>query len=115
MFYSKGMSHLGVPLANYKGEGNDDDNYGNSTLFPPSSLHPTSMHYTTQGGTNMNSEEKPWRWGKQKEERNPNWFLERNDEDRRGEKSQPSFSSLLFSLSPSSLLCFHGKKGWQCR
>jgi len=46
-------------------------------------LHPTSMHNTTQGGTNMNSKEKPWRWGKRKEERNPNRFLERNDEDRR--------------------------------
>jgi len=83
MFYSKGMSHLGVPLANNKGEGDDDDYYGNSTPFPPSSLHPTSMHNTTQGGTNMNSKEKPWRWGKRKEERNPNRFLERNDEDRR--------------------------------
>jgi hypothetical protein len=31
----------------------------------------------------MNSAEKPWRWGKRKEERKPNRFLERNDEDRR--------------------------------
>jgi len=31
----------------------------------------------------MNRENKPWRWGKQKEERNSNRFLERNDEDRR--------------------------------
>ena len=34
MFYSKGMSHLGVPLANNKGEGDDDDNYDDSTPFP---------------------------------------------------------------------------------
>ena len=33
MFYSKGMSHLGVPLANNKGEGDDNDNYGDSTPF----------------------------------------------------------------------------------
>ena len=34
MFYSKSMSHLGFPLANNKGEGDDDDNYSDSTLFP---------------------------------------------------------------------------------
>ena len=34
MFYSKGMSYLGVPLANNKGEGDDDDNYGDSTPLP---------------------------------------------------------------------------------
>ena len=34
MFYSKSMSHLGFPLANNKGEGDDDDNYGDSTPFP---------------------------------------------------------------------------------
>ena len=99
MFYRKGMSHLGVPLANNKGEGDDDDNYGNSTPFPPSSLHPTSMHNTTQGGTNMNSKEKPWRRGEQKKERNPNQFLERNDEDRR----RRALVFLLFSSSPSTL------------
>ena len=49
MFYSKGMSHLGFPLANNKGEGDDDDNYGDSTPVSPSSLPPTSLHYTTQG------------------------------------------------------------------
>ena len=33
MFYNKGIPHLGVPLANNKDEGDDDDNYGDSTLF----------------------------------------------------------------------------------
>ena len=57
------------------------------------------MHYTTQGGNTMNSEEKPWRWGKQKEERNPNRFFERNDEDRRRHAQIPSLlSSLLLPL-----------------
>jgi hypothetical protein len=35
----------------------------------------------TKGGTTMNNEEKPLRWGKWKEERNPNRFLERIDDD----------------------------------
>ena len=34
MFYIKGMSYLGVPLVNNKGEGDDDDNYGDSTPLP---------------------------------------------------------------------------------
>ena len=34
MFYSKGMSHLGFPLEKIKGHGDDNDNYGDSTLFP---------------------------------------------------------------------------------
>jgi len=50
----------------------------------------------------MNSEEKPWRRGKQKEERNPNQFLERNDEDRR----RRALISLLFSSLPLPLLSF---------
>jgi len=55
----------------------------------------------------MNREEKPWRWENRKEERSPNRFLERNGEDRR----RRALVSLLFSSSPSSLLCFHGKRG----
>ena len=47
----------------------------------------------------MNSEEKPWRWGKCKEERNPNRFLERNDEDRR----RRALVFLLFSSLPLPL------------
>ena len=43
MFYSKGMSHLGVPLANNKGEGDDDDNYGDSTPFPLPCIQPRCM------------------------------------------------------------------------
>ena len=65
--------------------------------------------YTTDGGTTMNSEEKSWRWGKRKDERSPNQFLERNGEDRRRRAlvsllfSSLLFSSLLFSSSPSPL------------
>ena len=59
----------------------------------------------------MNSEEKPWRRGKQKEERNPNQFLERNDEDRR----RRALVSLLFSSlplpSPLSFLDLVTEKG----
>ena len=33
MFYSKGMSHLVFPLENNKGDGDDDDNYSDSTPF----------------------------------------------------------------------------------
>jgi len=62
-----------------------------------SSLHPTSLHYTTQCGTTMNRENKPWRWGKRKEERNSNRFLERNDEDRRG---RAPISLLFLPLYP---------------
>jgi hypothetical protein len=49
----------------------------------------------------MNSEKKPWRWEKWKEERNLNRFLERNGEDRQ-QRALVShvFSSLLFH-SPS--------------
>jgi len=71
MFYSKGISHLGFFLENNKGDDDNDDTYGDSAVSP-SSLHLPSLHHTTQGSTTMNSEEKPWRWGKRKEERNPN-------------------------------------------
>ena len=53
------MSHLRVPLANNKGEGDGDDNHGDSTPFHLLSCILTSLHYTTQGGTIMNSEENP--------------------------------------------------------
>jgi len=75
-------------------------------------LHPTSLHYTTQGGTTMNSENKLWRWGKRKEERNPNQFLEWNDEDRR----RRALISLLFSSLPPPLpSLFFRSGGWRCR
>ena len=93
------MSHLGFTLANNKGKGNDDNNYDDFTPFPLLPCIQPPLHYTTQGGTTMNSEEKLWRWGKQKEERNPNRFLERNDEDRRRRALIP----LLFSSLPLPL------------
>ena len=77
------MSYLGFSLGKNEGDGEDDDNHGDYTPFTllASSLHPTSLHYTTQGGTTMNSEKKPWRWRKRKEEMSPNRFLEMNGED----------------------------------
>ena len=60
-----------------------------------------ALHHTRCA--TMNSKEKPWRWEKRKQERNPNQFLKRNDEDRR----RRALVSLLFS----SLICFHGKRG----
>jgi len=58
----------------------------------------------------MNSEEKPWRWGKQKEERNPNRFLERNNDDGRHALISHLFSSLPLPLpSPFLDLFTHGK------
>ena len=50
----------------------------------------------------MNNEKKPWRWGKRKEERNSNRFLERNDEDRR----KRALVSLLSSSLPLPLHSF---------
>jgi len=34
MFNSKGMTHLGFSLEKNKGNGDGDDNYGESTPFP---------------------------------------------------------------------------------
>ena len=59
MFYSKGMSHLGFPLANNKVEGDDDDNYGDSTPFSfflasnLAALHHTRRHHHEQRGKAM--------------------------------------------------------------
>ena len=66
---------------------------------PLCSLHPTSLRYPTQDGTTMNSEEKPWRWGKMKrgEEIQPVF----GEEQRRRTTACPNPPSLLFlSLSP---------------
>ena len=59
MFYSKSMSHLGFPLANNKVEGDDDDNYGDSTPFSfflaskLAALHHTRRHHNKQRGKAM--------------------------------------------------------------
>ena len=59
-----------------------------------------ALHHTRRA--TMNSEQKPWRWGKRKEERNSNRFLERNDEDRR----KRALVSLLSSSLPLPLHSF---------
>ena len=58
----------------------------------------------------MNNKEKPWRWGKWKEERNPNQVLERNNDDGRHALISLLFSSLPLPLpSPFFDLVTHGK------
>ena len=53
------MSHLGVPLANNKGEGDGDDNHGDSTPFSfflasnHAALHHTRRHHHEQRGKAM--------------------------------------------------------------
>ena len=100
MFYSKGMSHLGFPLANNKVEGDDDDNYGDSTPFSfflasnHAALHHTRRHHHEQRGEAMEMGENGKRRG------NPTGFW-RGTMTTDGGVPQSPFSSLLFlSLSP---------------
>jgi len=68
------MSHLGFPFANNKGEGDDDDNYGDSASFPfflASNL--AALHHTRRH--NHEQREKAMEMGKKE----------------RGEESQPVF------------------------
>ena len=58
MFYSKGMSHLGFSLEHNKGDGDNDDSYGDSAPFPrlASTLaapHHTRRHHHKQRGKTM--------------------------------------------------------------
>ena len=89
MFYSKGMSHLGFPLANNK---------GNSTPFP---LLPCMQPRCTtphKAAPPQAARKNHGDGGKRKQERNPNRFLERNN-DNEWRRALP-FSSPLLSLSP---------------
>jgi len=99
MFYSKGMSHLGFPLANNKVEGDDDDNYGDSTPFSflasnHAALHHTRRHHHEQRGKAMEMG---------KTERGEEFQPVFGEERRGSTKTCPSFPSLLFSSSPSTL------------
>jgi len=58
----------------------------------------------------MNSKEKPWRWGKRKEERKSNQFLKRNNDN----KQRRALIFLLF-LSLSPLFFGSRHKGWRHR
>ena len=101
MFTRKSKSHLGFPLANNKGDGGDEDNYGGSALFPILSC--IQSHCTTpQKVAPPRTARKTMEKDKRKEESNPYRFLERNGNDeRRHALIFLLFSSLLFlSLSP---------------
>jgi len=112
MFYSMGMSHLGFPLANNKVEGDDDDNYGDSTPFSflasnHAALHHTRRHHHEQRGKSMEMG---------KTERGEEFQPVFGEERRGSTKTCPSFpsllySSLLFSSSPLSFLDLVTAKG----
>ena len=93
MFYSKGMFHLGFPLANNKVEGDDDDNYGDSTPFSfflasnLAALHHTRRHHHEQRGKDMEMG---------KTERGEEFQPVFGEERRGSTKTCPSFPSLLF-------------------
>jgi hypothetical protein len=79
------MSHLGFPLEKIKGDGDHPNN--DSPVFLAARVTVTLRlppNCSTHGGTTMNSEEKPWRWEKRKEERKSYRFFEGNNDDRRG-------------------------------
>ena len=100
MFNSKGMTHLGFALEKKQRERRWWWQLRRFHNVPPCSLHPTSLRYTTQGDTIMNSGEKPWRWGKPKRgEEIQQVFGE--DQRRRTAACPNPLSSLHFlSLSP---------------
>ena len=107
MFYSKGMFHLGFPLANNKVEGDDDDNYGDSTPFSfflasnHAALHHTRRHHHEQRGKAMNMG---------KTERGEEFQPVFGEERRGSTKTCPSFPSLPLPL-PS--LFFHAREWWR--
>ena len=89
------MSHLGFLLEKIKGDGDGDHPNNDSQVFLAARVTVTlrlPSNCSTHGGTTMNSEEKPWRWEKQKEERKSYRFLEGNNNDGRCR----SLISLLF-------------------
>ena len=110
MFYSKGMSHLGFPLANNKVEGDDDGNYGDSTPFSfflasnHAALHHTRRHHHEQRGKAMEMG---------KTERGEEFQPVFGEERRGSTKTCPSFPSLLFLSLISPL--FPRQKRWRRR
>jgi len=81
MFYIKSTPHLGFSFENNKGNGDDDDKYGDSALYPL--LPYIQPRYTTpHKAATMNNEENHQDGGKRKEKRKPNQFSDWNGESR---------------------------------
>ena len=95
MFYSRVRSHLGFSLEINKGN-SDDDNPTVARVTVTLRLPPSC---STHGETTINSEAKIQIGGKQGEQRKPDQFRHRNEDDeRRHALISLLFSPLLLSL-----------------